>query len=117
MLTAGGSYTLTSVTSVGTASASLSMPNYAVLASDGSSASWTGPAMFSVGVVVNNGGSTTYNSGFCWSAQSPLSVPSSAYPVSGTYVFGVERINYTTAITGGTGMFDVYNIVQNYVTK
>ncbi len=117
LLAAGGTYTLSSATAIGTASASLSMPDYPTLASDGSGATWTGPAMYDYGTVLNSSYSTTYNTGFCPVPSSPLSVPASAYPSSGQYIFGVERINETTAITGGTGLYGVYNLVQEYLTK
>lgn len=116
-LTAGGTYTLSSTASTGTASASLAMPNYPTLAPDGSAATWAGPTMSTYIAVLKNSSSPTYTADYCYSPPSPFSIPASAYPSSGPYVFGVERINVTNAITGGSGLFYVYNLVQEDLTK
>lgn len=112
----GGTYTLTSVTSIGTATASLTLPSYPTQAIDGSGATWSGPSQFNY-VAVSNGSSLTYNSGTCYSVNSPFSVPSSAYPAPGGYYFGVERFNYTSTITGGSGVYYVGTISEITLTK
>jgi hypothetical protein len=116
LLTSGGTYTLTSITSIGTATASLTMPSLANIASDGSGTTWTGPSMSNWVFVFNTSG-TTYSSTTCPAIYSPFSIPSSAYPAPGNYAVGQERINFTSSITGGTGLFYVYSFIQINVTK
>lgn len=116
-MTGGGTYTLTSVTSIGTAWATLPLPNDPTISPDGLTATWSGPSMFNVVAVVPSAGGLTYESSLCWSASSPFSIPNSAYPSPGNYGPIVERLNYTTSITGGTGYMRIFNDSQIIVTK
>ncbi len=117
VLASGVTYTLTSTTSAGTAYASLTMPDLGSLAADGSAATFTGPTMNTSVQVYNSSFSLTYLSGNCGQISSPFLVPNSAYPTSGSYLFALERANYTTNITGGAGLCEFYNLNQIYVTK
>lgn len=118
-LAPGGVVTLTSVTSIGTASASMTMPGPASLAADGSQISWSGSAatLNWVGVRNNNTNTLTYSSGFCQSPQPPFSIPVSAYPTSGNYFVGVDRLEWNTSINGATGYVYIQSITQEYVNK
>lgn len=117
-LTDGGTYTLTTVTSIGTASASLTLPSLPNIAADGSGATWSGSAVFNSAWVTDPlTGNFTYLSNSCWSLSSPFTYPSSAYPASGAYNTFVERDNYTSSITGGTGIYDVGCWAEINVTK
>jgi hypothetical protein len=106
-LTPGAIYTLTAVTSAGTASASLAVPNTPTVSTDGSVVSWSGSNSFNeVGVEDNATSNTTFLTSQCISVNSPVDVPASAYPTTGTtYTVGVLNYNFTQSITGGTGSF------------
>ncbi len=110
-ITSGGTYTMTSVTSIGTASATAAMAGYATLASDGSAVTWAGSATTNFLDILSSNYSTSYSSFKCWIPPSPILIPSTAYPSHGSYLVAAERNNYTTSISGGAGIFDVYNLV------
>ncbi len=105
LFTTGAAYTLTSVTTSGTASASLVMPPTPSIATDGSTVTWPGNPVFSVFAVMDSSSNLTYESSVCWSAKSPASVPAPAFPSPGTYTVIGACINYTTSITGGHGIY------------
>lgn len=113
----GDTYTLTSVTTSGTAFSSLVMPPQTNIASNGLNVTWSGNSLFNFIAVINNLTNYTYETSTCWSATSPASIPSSAYPSSGNYTVGAETCNYTTSITGGSGIYFMANYNTLAVSK
>jgi hypothetical protein len=110
---AGNSVTLESVTSIGTASATVVLPGGASIASDGSQASWTNPGETSAIVVSALGVGNTYQISNCSGVANPALIPSSAYPMTNNYGISANTANLTTSITGGTGIFiagETYNL-------
>jgi hypothetical protein len=106
-LTPGALYTLTTVTTSGTASAVLAVPDTPAVSSDGSTASWSGSNSFNeVAVEDTTNANITYITSQCISVNSPVNIPASAYPTTGT-TYGVFFLNYnvTQSITGGTGSY------------
>ena len=116
-ITPGAVYTLTSVTTSGTATASLVAPPLPLIPLDGSTASWSGSSMFNFVDALDSSNSMTYESSPCWSASSPVSIPSSAYPSSGAYYVVAQCMNWTTSIAGGSGFFFMSNAYGVTVTK
>ncbi len=103
----GGTYTMTTVTSIGTATASLVAPGPVSIAPDGSQASWTYEGNEDYVTVQElfspyNFTLQTYN--LTSDVDSPYSIPASAYPASGNYsVFPVAQsstYNVTNAAAG-----------------
>ncbi len=84
---AGGVYTLTVATSIGTVSASVTAPGGSVnFASDGSQVSWAveGDEDYATVTRVSPYGTTYQSFATVEDVTSPLSIPSSAYPTTGT---------------------------------
>lgn len=106
-LTPGALYTLTTVTSAGTASASLAVPTTPAVSPDGSTVSWSGSNSFNeVGVEDNANSTTTFLTSQCISVNSPVDIPASAYPTTGTaYTVAILNYNFIQSITGGTGSY------------
>lgn len=99
----GGTYTLTTITSIGTATATLVAPGGGVSVSpDGSTASWNVEGNEDY-INVWGGGLAgfSYQSGKTTSdVDTPFPIPSSAYPVPGTYRVEVVPQNATYNVTG-----------------
>jgi hypothetical protein len=111
----GGAYSLSTVTSLGTASATLIGPGNISTALNGSSTSWTQPGALNR-VLLQEGPSfqaggllpvTLYQTASCMSDASPVNIPSSDYSNPGIYTLTTNCQNLTNGITGGTGFFEV----------
>jgi hypothetical protein len=112
--TPGQTYTLTSYTSIGTASGTLTAPGNITLAVDGSQASWTVAGTSNQSLVsVTSGTNVIYQS---YSPTSPASIPSSVYPSAGIYFLEALIANPLSGLTGVTitplnaDIYDVKNI-------
>jgi hypothetical protein len=100
-LTPGSVYTLDANTSLGMASASVTLPTAPSIAVDGSSVTWPGPSL-SDGVTVEVPALQTFATPSC--GISTITIPGSAYPAHGSFLVAAESRNFTTSITGGTGV-------------
>ncbi len=105
----GGSYSLTTVTSIGTASATLTAPGNITVAPDGSSASWSNGGMLNTVGIYSSAPATVYQTATCKSESSPFAFPLSNYSQSAFYTFTVDCQNMTNAISGGAGYFKLYD--------
>lgn len=108
-LVAGAPYTLTTVTSIGTATSVVTAPADPFLSADGYTATWAGPSMFNQTEIYNTIPNEVWSTPNCVNQFSPLSIPVTAYTgsASGTYYTYVNSVNYTTTVTGGKGLFVV----------
>ncbi len=113
----GANWTLVTATSIGTASATLQMPGPVTPALDGSAVSWTNSGIWSLVQVLNSSGVTTFTTPACGTVGSPVNIPSSAYPASGSYTLEAVSGNLTTSITGGQGLLLVGDVVTENLTK
>jgi hypothetical protein len=113
-LSVGDTYTITAITTAGTASAASILPPMPTVELNGSGGSWAGPSQFNFGLVnaVVRVTETFYQNS-CASAGS-ISIPGSAYPDSENYVIEYDSENYTTTISGGLGYWctESINIVE-----
>jgi len=114
---AGTSWTMKTVTSIGTAYATMNTPGGGTAASDGSQVSWTYPGELNGVQVVNGTGTTTYTTNPCASVTSPAAIPASAYPASGTYAVSYYAADITTNIVGGAGIFFMEEADSTQITK
>jgi hypothetical protein len=113
----GQAYTLTSVTALGTAYATLVLPPPPNISVNGSTVNWAGPAQFTIIDVDNSVGNRVYTSSACWSATSPFSMPATAYSGPGTYTVNGNCINFTATITGGSGVLYAASSYSQSVTQ
>jgi hypothetical protein len=116
----GGSYTLSTVTSVGTARATLTAPGNITQNSNGGSTSWTVEGTNDRVYVETSGYSGTYDSlNTQADVHSPFWVPSTAYPNPGTYLMRTtcETIVNTVnnAVNGST--FAAKDELWGYVSR
>lgn len=96
----GGTYTLTAVTSIGTAVSTLTAPGTMSIAANGSLATWSPEGNQDYLWIYGPGGISYESYATTEDIDSPFSVPASAYPASGTYyVYGVAQ-QTTTNVTG-----------------
>lgn len=109
----GASYSLTSITSAGTASQTLTAPGNDDVNPSGTIAIWTGGNENTV-QVFNSAPVSTY--AVTGTLVSPFSIPATAYPLSGTYDVQVISDNRTTSILNGSGQFDVRQVDNQSVT-
>lgn len=113
---AGGTYVLNIKTPTTSISASVVGPGNISVASDGSKASWAVEGNNdNVGVAPWNGKWSYETSGA--DVDSPICVPTSAYPSPGSYCVYVNCENMTNFISNGVGEFDVFDYAQMGVSK
>jgi hypothetical protein len=106
--TAGVTYTLTTATSIGTASASLPAPGNFTFAPDGSYVSWTTDATYEPIYLRPPGGNPYWQPLTCNHQPSPASIPVTAYAFGpGNYELDANFSNATTVINNGTGLYEV----------
>ncbi|HTA76489.1 MAG TPA: hypothetical protein VK791_04970 [bacterium] len=109
-LVPGGTYVITTTTSAGTASATLTAPGGTInLAADGSTFGWTQGGQWNTAQVSTNvATSTTYSYQSCSSAALTTALPSSAYPsASQEYGLNATCSNFTTSVTNGVGLYEI----------
>ena len=96
----GGSYTMTTVTSIGTAAATLIAPGGSVsMNASGTLATWAVEGNEDY-ITVGNAGSNYQSFLITTDLDSPAIIPASAYPSPGTYYYDVVPQNTTYNITG-----------------
>jgi hypothetical protein len=108
-LSAGSTYTLTSVTSIGTATASLPLSQpLSITGSSPLTVSWDGTNCCGLGLFQVYSGVQLYTSGLGFIACSPILISGGSICTSPCEM-GAELISYTSTITGGAGNYSVYN--------
>lgn len=98
----GGTYTMTTITSIGTATASLTAPGGGVsISPDGLTTSWNVEGNEDYLNIKQTGGGYTYQSiNYTMDLDSPFSVPASAYPAPGSYYVWLAAENTNYNVTG-----------------
>jgi hypothetical protein len=101
----GGVYTMTSVTSVGTASDSVTAPGGSMtVTSNGSQASWSANGSSGILFVLsapNGGGTEIYQSPN--TITSPFNIPATVYSAPGTYSVEIQLLNSSPPPVGASG--------------
>lgn len=112
----GQTYSLTSVTSAGTASATLAAPGPITIATDGLQAGW-GTDTNDNFVSVQSAVTTTF-SACCAGIHSPFAIPVTAYPAPGLYTVQVQMLDITNTISGATAssQYSVGDVLYQGVT-
>ncbi len=119
VFTAGCTFTLSTTTTIGTASAALEAPGNFTVAPDGSTVGWGVGAEFEPIYIRWPGGNGAYNQPFtCNHPVPPISVPSQDYAYGpGTYVISFCFSNSTTNIINGSGLLRVGAVQNTYVVR
>ncbi|HUO57147.1 MAG TPA: hypothetical protein VMV05_03125 [bacterium] len=114
----GGSYSLLTATSAGTAAATLTGPGGITLASDGSQASWAHEGNGDHVLVQSPLYNTTFRTPIGYDMLSPVAIPPSAYQDGpGTYTLLATIMNRSYSITGGSGFFYVSDELDKDLAK
>jgi hypothetical protein len=114
----GATYTLTTTTSIGTATASMVAPGNFIVASNGSQVTWITPGNYNGVFVANPLGNFVFDQQPCVDINSPVNIPSSVYSsLIGNYSIGAGCQNITSAISGGSGFYTVADYYQTTYTN
>jgi len=93
-------------------------PGNITIASDGSQVSWTTEGNNDSVIVTDQYNNVLYQTACC-DAVSPVVIPPSVYPASGSYYFTVQVANKLTSVPGaGAGSnFMLYDINYTMITR
>jgi len=104
----GGSYSLSTVTSIGTASATLLGPGGITDAADGSTSGWSSGGTYQHVIVFSPFSQYTFATPLRYGLVPPVNIPASAYGAGpGIYQLVTECYSDAPSITNGSGSYEV----------